>query len=233
MEATGESCAGIIVTARWKNITQSLVIYIIRVGNTGEGWLVNLLMSTSNILNEVDFTYQIDSIKDLNFTNLKKWGMHTKINKNDPFSQPFEEKCISEVVRIGTSVVIFHLSKLWKVKFFILWDVIFLVRFQGKIWLSDPTWEWKGNDNHCHWSVEEMPNCTWLSCACGMKISCSAHLVAARVCQVTVVRIHWQGTMPCRSWTHRLRLNSLYGMFPFQSDSIINTVFIWLNTTLE
>ena len=40
------------------------------------------------------------------------------------FSQPFKDKCISDVVRIGN--VIFHLSKqLWKAKFFILCDVIF------------------------------------------------------------------------------------------------------------
>ena len=37
----------------------------------------------------------------------------------------------SDVVRIG-SIIIFHLSKLWKAKFFILCDVIFLVRLQGK-----------------------------------------------------------------------------------------------------
>ena len=43
------------------------------------------------------------------------------------FSQSFKEKCISEVVRIG-SIIIFHLSKLWKAKFVILCDVIFLVR---------------------------------------------------------------------------------------------------------
>ena len=47
------------------------------------------------------------------------------------FSQPFQEKCISEVVRI-CSIIIFHLSKLWKAKFFILCDVIFLVRLQEK-----------------------------------------------------------------------------------------------------
>ena len=29
-------------------------------------------------------------------------------------------------------IIIFHLSKLWKAKFFILYDVIFLVRHQGK-----------------------------------------------------------------------------------------------------
>ena len=39
---------------------------------------------------------------------------------------------MSEVVRIG-SVIIFHLSKLWKAKFFILCDVIFLVRLQERL----------------------------------------------------------------------------------------------------
>ena len=38
---------------------------------------------------------------------------------------------MSEVARIG-SVISFHLSKLWKAKFSILCDVIFLVRQQGK-----------------------------------------------------------------------------------------------------
>ena len=47
------------------------------------------------------------------------------------FSQPFKQKCLSEVLRIG-SIILFHLSKLWKDKFFILCDVIFLVRLQGK-----------------------------------------------------------------------------------------------------
>ena len=48
------------------------------------------------------------------------------------FSQPFREKCAIEVVRIS-SIFIFHLSKLWKAKFFILCDVIFLVRLQGNV----------------------------------------------------------------------------------------------------
>ena len=37
----------------------------------------------------------------------------------------------SEVVRIG-SITSFHLSKLWKAKFSILCDVIFLVRLEEK-----------------------------------------------------------------------------------------------------
>ena len=42
-----------------------------------------------------------------------------------------KKKCISEVVRIG-SIIIFHLSKLWKTKFSTLRDAIFLLRLQGK-----------------------------------------------------------------------------------------------------
>ena len=57
------------------------------------------------------------------------------------FSQPFKDKCINDLGRIG-SIIIFHLSKLWKAKFSILCDVIFLVRLQGKF-ESDHSWEWK------------------------------------------------------------------------------------------
>ena len=42
-----------------------------------------------------------------------------------------KRKCISEVARI-CGIIIFHLSKLWKVKFSILCDVVFLWRLQGK-----------------------------------------------------------------------------------------------------
>ena len=51
-----------------------------------------------------------------------------------------KEKCISVIVRIGV-IIIFHLSKLWKTKFSILCDVIFLVRLQFEI---DHSWGWKG-----------------------------------------------------------------------------------------
>ena len=53
-----------------------------------------------------------------------------------------KEKCMSEVVRIGV-IIIFHLSKLWKAKFSILCDVIFLERLQGKLEI-DQSWDWKG-----------------------------------------------------------------------------------------
>ena len=49
----------------------------------------------------------------------------------NPFTPKFK-KNISEVVRIG-SIIIFNSSKLWKAKFFILCDVIFLVKCRGKL----------------------------------------------------------------------------------------------------
>ena len=65
----------------------------------------------------------------------------------------FQEKRVSEMVRIG-SIIIFRMSKLWKAMFFILCDVIFLVRLQGKFDI-DHFWEWKGEnrssrDPHAH-----------------------------------------------------------------------------------
>ena len=68
------------------------------------------------------------------------------------FSQPFKQKCMSEVVRIG-SIIIFYLSKLWKARFFILCDILFLVRLQEKLEV-DHSWEWKGLClvvQHLHW----------------------------------------------------------------------------------
>ena len=44
-------------------------------------------------------------------------------------------------MRIG-SIIVFHLRKLWKAKFFILCDVIFLERVQKKFEIAHH-WEWK------------------------------------------------------------------------------------------
>ena len=55
----------------------------------------------------------------------------------------FKEKCTNEVVTIGICISIFHLSELWKAKFFILCDVLILVGLQGKSEI-DHSWEWKG-----------------------------------------------------------------------------------------
>ena len=49
---------------------------------------------------------------------------------------------MSDVARI-CSIITFHLSKLWRVKFSILCDVIFLVRLQGNFDI-DHSQEWKG-----------------------------------------------------------------------------------------
>ena len=56
------------------------------------------------------------------------------------FPQPLKEKWISEAVRIGTIIITFNLSKLWKAKFFILCGVILLVRLQEKFEL-DHSWQ--------------------------------------------------------------------------------------------
>ena len=50
--------------------------------------------------------------------------------------------CMSDVARI-CSIITFLLSKLWKVKFSLLCDVIFLVRLQGNFDI-DHSQEWKG-----------------------------------------------------------------------------------------
>ena len=73
---------------------------------------------------------------------MQEWFPHTLvINPFTPklientFSQRckegIEEKWMSNAVRIG-SIIIFHCSKLWKAKFYIMCDVIFLVRVWGK-----------------------------------------------------------------------------------------------------
>ena len=75
-------------------------------------------------------------------------GMHVVLTLSYPGSKVnspnlSKKKCISEVVRIGVIVIIFHLSKLWKARFSILCDVIFLARLQGNFDI-DHSQEWKG-----------------------------------------------------------------------------------------
>ena len=76
---------------------------------------------------------------------------HSQV-QNSTFSQ---EKCISEVVRIG--IIFYHPSKLWKAKFFILCDVIFLVRLQEKFEI-DHSWELKGLTSS--WLPTQSDTCT-------------------------------------------------------------------------
>ena len=69
-------------------------------------------------------------IGDWSPLGLKGWTFSLPSLKST-FSQPFKDKCISDVVRIG-SVIIFHLSKVWKAKFFMLCDVS--GEAAGEIW---------------------------------------------------------------------------------------------------
>ena len=68
-------------------------------------------------------------------------------------------------MRIG-STIIFHLSKLWTAEFFILCDVIFLVRLQEKFDI-DHSWQWKGeywfNSLHVHRSQLMTSSYQWRS----------------------------------------------------------------------
>ena len=57
-------------------------------------------------------------------------------------------------------MIIFYLSKLWKAKFFILCDVIFLVGLQGKF-LNDHSWEWKLGYNAWRMLHEPWPGMGW------------------------------------------------------------------------
>ena len=56
---------------------------------------------------------------------------HSQVQKVHSHNLP-QEKCMSEVVRIGSIIIFHYLSKLWKTKFSILWDVRFLVRLHKK-----------------------------------------------------------------------------------------------------
>ena len=65
-------------------------------------------------------------------------------------------------------IIIFHLSKLWKAKFFItsfiLCDVIFLVRAAMRKFEIDHSWEWKGSPNLVRtWSGVCLPYAGWIS----------------------------------------------------------------------
>ena len=65
----------------------------------------------------------------------------TPISSRSTFSQPFKDKCMWGSERIG-SIIILHLSKRWKTKFFILCDAILLSMLQEKFEI-DHSWEWK------------------------------------------------------------------------------------------
>ena len=62
---------------------------------------------------------------------LLHWRFQSQVQKIHSRDLLAEDKCVSEAMRIGC-IIIFHLGKLWKATFFILCDVIFLLRLQGK-----------------------------------------------------------------------------------------------------
>ena len=62
------------------------------------------------------------------------------LSSKSVFSQPFKKRLYESRI---CSIITFHLSKLWKVKFSILCDVTFLVRLQGNFDIGHSQ-EWKG-----------------------------------------------------------------------------------------
>ena len=70
--------------------------------------------------------------------------------------QTFRERCITDLVRI-CSIIIFHLSKLWKAKFFILWrraiktDLEFVISCSN-LWFTIEVTTWQKN---------AFPRCRW------------------------------------------------------------------------
>ena len=64
-----------------------------------------------------------------------QWWEKQVSHKNSTFSQPFKKKYMSKVVRISCiiSIAVFRLSKLWIATFFILCDIIFLLRLQEEL----------------------------------------------------------------------------------------------------
>ena len=86
---------------------------------------------------------QTGSMESFQFHNFQFSILNlSRPSSKSTFSQPFKEKCISEVVKLG-SIIIVRLSKLWKAfkKFFKSWCYIFGERAKFEI---DHSWEWKG-----------------------------------------------------------------------------------------
>ena len=103
-----------------------------------------LWIKTVSIREETLHSLQLPA--ELNFVG-GFWHACWQLNRKNPYSQvqkmhilpTFQRyKCI---VRSGSMIISFHLSKRWKAKFFKLCDVIFLVRLQGKFDI-DQSWEW-------------------------------------------------------------------------------------------
>ena len=84
---------------------------------------------------------------------------------------------IRDLVRIG-SKIFSRLSKLWKAKFFTLYDVIFLVRLQRKFEI-DHTWEWKGKPFRSWAQKVHSPNL--------LKRKCISEI--ARICSIIIFHL--------------------------------------------
>ena len=123
---------------------------------------------------------------------MRDWkNVHLNLVEFNPFTPKLKIKVyspnIGEIEKSGNekldSIIIFHLSKLWKAKFSLLWDVIFLVRLQGKF----------DNDHSLFlistWSSEGLPSsngCCWAEAQTGSSN------------QTTI----WTGYRECgRQWT--------------------------------
>ena len=80
--------------------------------------------------------WQTDQNKRINKATPSKRAREGRIKPFHSWDQKvhspnlLKRKCISKVVRICIKII-FHLSKLWKAKFSLLCDVIFIVRLQG------------------------------------------------------------------------------------------------------
>ena len=89
--------------------------------------------STRSDRNEVPRRHVINTIGNTSFASSNSCIVMSKVfftvkwvtiltlslpNSKSKFSKPFKEKCLSEVVRIG-SIIVFHLSNLWNAKLLI------------------------------------------------------------------------------------------------------------------
>ena len=59
------------------------------------------------------------------------------------FIPEFQKYILPTPFERSGNIIIFHLSKWWKAKFFLLCYVIFLVRLQAKFEIWNHSWEWK------------------------------------------------------------------------------------------
>ena len=130
------------------------------------------------------------------------------------FSSPSSKSAFSqrEVVRIYR-VIICHLTKLWKAKFFILCDVIFLARLQDKSKIDQrPTVGFIETESKPNFKICQ------LTLPAGIRWStfCRAFFL-------------WTGLSPQRWWwTHWSQCRHHLGCPYWQRPWLLMTVFLWL-----